>query len=156
VLQELWAAPSLAIGAGAVMPAGTLYRLRADLFLLLTQPGAETAATQEITAVQTEHLITVTDRTHGQAMLLLVGPASREVLSRLCSLDLQPSAFPNLSTQTGSVAKTRQILNRNDVGDLPAFALIGASSLAAYLWETILVAGRDLGLQPVGQAALID
>ena len=62
--------------------------------------------------------------------------------------------FSRPSTQTSSVAKTRQIVIRQDVGDLPAFALIGASSLAAYLWETILVAGRDVGLQAVGQAAL--
>ena len=110
---------------------------------------------QLLNAAPTEHLLTVTDRTHGQAMMLLVGPASREVLSRLCSLDLHPSHFPNLSTQTSSVAKTRQIIIRQDVGDLPAFALIGASSLAAYLWETILVAGWDVGLQSVGRAAFI-
>jgi len=155
VMQELWATPNMAIGAGAVISTGTLFRLRLDLHLLFTEPGAEIEAMQALEAAKTEHLLTVTDRTHGQAMLLLVGPASREVLSRLCGLDLHPSAFPNLSTQTSSVAKTRQIIIRQDVGDLPVFALIGAGSLAAYLWKTILVAGRDLGLIPVGQAALI-
>lgn len=154
VLRTLWGAPVLEIGEGAVISMGTLFRLRPDQHLLLTKPGAEIEAMQALSTAPSEHLLTVTDRTHGQAMLLLVGPASREVLNRLCGLDLRPSAFPDLSAQISSVAKTRQIIIRLDVGDLPAFALIGASSLAAYLWETILVAGRDLGLQPVGQAAL--
>lgn len=149
-------AGELAIGAGQTADFGHLYCLRANLFFVSTPPGAEITAMQSLTAAAQSRsaLITVTDMTHGRAELLLVGPAAAELLGRLCGLDFHPSAFPNDTAKQSSVAKTTQLVIRRDVGDLPAYALIGARSLADYLWKTILQAGRDLGIEPVGQAAL--
>ena len=62
--------------------------------------------------------------------------------------------FPNGTAKQSSVAKTRQLIIRQDIGDLPAYVLIGARPLAAYLWETILQAGEDLGIQAIGITAL--
>ena len=55
-----------------------------------------------------------------------------------------------------SVAKTTQLIIRRDLGEQPAYALIGGRSLAAYLWQTIMEAGQDLDIQPVGNAVLVE
>jgi heterotetrameric sarcosine oxidase gamma subunit len=99
-------------------------------------------------------LITVTDVTHGNAELWLIGPNSAELLSRLCGLDFHDSQFPNGTAKQSSLAKTTQLIIRRDLGDVPTYALIGGRSLAAYLWQTILEAGQDWGIQPTGLAAL--
>lgn len=153
---EVLLALSLEIGAGMATSLGHIYRLRSDLFFVSTPPDAASDALQSIQAAASAApgLVTATDVTHGRAQLQLVGPNSRDLLSRLCGLDFAPGAFPNLAARQTSVAKTTQLVIRRDLGQLPAFAIIGARSLAAYLWGTIIEAGRDLGITPIGQAAL--
>jgi heterotetrameric sarcosine oxidase gamma subunit len=156
VLQSTWAVPPVIIGRGAFVEPGYLYRLRRDLFFIQVPPGAEGEVLRRLMEVtqDRDETLTVTDVTHGRADLLLVGPGSPALLSRLCSLDFHWDQFPNLSAKQSSVAKSRQLILHRDLGELPAYSLVGARSLAAYLWETILEAGYDLGILPMGQTAL--
>jgi aminomethyltransferase len=161
VLQAAWAIPSLATGQGIVVDGKHVYRLRADQFFIHLDPGTEGAAVKTLagTLEKGGELVTVTDITHGRADLLLLGPYSSELLSRLCGLDFHPSQFPNLSARQSSLAKTRQLILRHDLKPpdgppVPAFSLIGGRSLAAYLWQTILETGHDLDLAPIGWLAL--
>ena len=156
VLQVAWAMPATNIGQGVIGDAGRLYRLRKDQFFIHLPAGAEEDVTRHLIEVmqETGETVSVTDITHGRADLLLVGPSSPVLLSRLCGLDFHPGQFPDLTAKQSSVAKTRQLILRRDLGDMPAYSLIGARSLAAYLWETILEAGRDLDIVPIGQAAV--
>ncbi len=155
-------ADELAIGAGKAVDYGRLYRLRPDLFFVSTAVGnvRETAATLAQQASDNPDLITVTDVTHGSAELWLIGPNSAKLLNRLCGLDFHDSQFPNGAAKQSSVAKTTQLIIRRDITaraglmTVPAYILIGGRSLAAYLWQTILQAGQDLGVQPVGTAAV--
>ena len=149
-------AVSLDVGAGMATDLGHVYRLRPDLFFVNTAPdGADSALHSiQIAAPAAAGLVTVTDVTHGRAQLQLVGPNSRDLLSRLCGLDFHPAAFPNLAACQSSVARTTQLIIRCDLGQLPVFTLVGARSLAAYLWDTIIQAGRDLGITPIGRLAL--
>ncbi len=161
VLQETFAIPSLAIGQGVIVDSKRVYRLRVDQFFIHLDPGTEDAVVETLTGAvdKSDELVTVTDITHGRADLLLVGPQCTELLSRLCSLDFHPSQFPDQSAKQSSVAKTRQLILRRDLkpqdeAPIPAFSLIGDRSLAPYLWQTILQAGQDLDLAPIGQSAL--
>ncbi|MCP5096370.1 MAG: aminomethyl transferase family protein [Chloroflexi bacterium] len=157
-------ADALAIGESKAVDYGWIYRLRRDLFFVSTAAGdvvdtpalsaVETAVSLTQQAADSPDLITVTDVTHGNAELWLIGPYSAELLSRLCGLDFHDSEFPNGMAKQSSVAKTTQIIIRRDLGNMPAYALIGGRSLAVYLWQTILEAGQDLGIQPVGLEAL--
>ena len=94
----------------------------------------------------------MTDVTHGRAQFRLTGPGTVDLLSRLCALDFDDSRFPDGTARQTSVAKTTQLVIRDDLheGTGPSYRLIGARSLAAYLWQTILEAGRDLGVRPLG------
>ena len=128
-----------------------------------TPPGRETEANEALNkAVRGENaFVTVTDVTHGRSELTIVGPRGPRLLSRLCGLDFQTQAFPNNYARQSSLAKTSQLIIRSDclsasgAETIVAFTLIGARSLAAYLWETVLEAGRDLDIAPIGQAALV-
>lgn len=142
----------LGIGSGAALGKGRAYRLRGDLFLISTPPGAEEEVLAGLRAQAAGRQLTLTDLTHARAELRLVGPAAPAVLSQLCGLDL--SRFPDGEARQGSVAKTAQLILRRDLGGLPAFSLIGARSLGAYLWEALMEAGRAAGIAPIGQAAL--
>jgi len=152
-------ADALAINEGKPFGDGWMYRLRRDLFFVsvVDTPALSTvdvAVTLTQQASSSADLITVTDVTQGNAELWLMGPKSAELLSRLCGLDFNNNSFPNGTAKQSSVAKTTQIIMRRDLGDTPAYALIGGRSLAAYLWQTILEAGHDLGIQPIGQEAV--
>jgi sarcosine oxidase subunit alpha len=131
----------------------TIYRLRDDQFFISTVANDVEGITAGLTtaARKAEGLVTVTDMTHGRSQLLVIGPKAAELMSRLCGLDFQDSQFPKLAARQSSVAKTRQLILRQDTAELPAYALIGSRSLAAYLWRTTLEAGRDLRIAPIGQ-----
>jgi len=151
----------LAIGEGAAQDGRYLFRLRDDQFFISTTAEDAEAVTAHLTAAaqSAAELITVTDLSHGRSQLLVIGPKAAELLSRLCGLDFHDSRFPNLSARQSSVAKTRQLILRHDFGGqaldpLPVYALIGPRSLAAYLWQTALEAGRDGHILPIGQSAV--
>lgn len=162
IVRAAWPAVTLDIGQGTAASPGNIYRLRADLFFMSTQPGGESEVIGVLNAAASheDSFVTVTDITHGRAELTIVGPDSAQLLSRLCGLDFHSAAFPNNSARQTSVAKTSQLIIRSDrivasgAKTVTAFRLIGARSLAAYLWETVLEAGRDLNIAPIGQTAL--
>jgi heterotetrameric sarcosine oxidase gamma subunit len=153
IISDLPSNPALTINQGANLGNGVeVYRLRGDQFILLTSPGGERRVVRRLeTAAQSiGSLITITDVTHGRAWIGLVGPQSAELLSRLCGLDFHPSIFPKGTAKQTSVAKTTQLVVCHDFADTVAYSIVGGRSLAAYLWETILTAGRDLNARPVG------
>lgn len=155
--EAVWRATAPAVGAGAAAGKAHLWRLRPDQLLVTTAPetAVETVTRLNRAAAALDGLLTVTDITHGRSELWLVGPQSVTLLGRLCGLNFGPAAFPNMAVRQSSVAKTAQIILRRDIGRTPAFALLGAASLGAYLWETVMQAGHDLGLAPLGRQAFL-
>jgi sarcosine oxidase subunit alpha len=133
-----------------------IYRLRNDLFFISTPPGKEVIIQKElVTALAaSEQFVTTTDITHGRAEIRVIGPASQELLSKVCGLDFHPAAFPNETAKQSSLAKTTQLIIRRDIGELPALSIIGAQSLGPYVWDTLIEAGREFGIVPIGSAAL--
>ena len=133
-----------------------IYRLRNDLFFISTPPGKEVSAQKKLTTTlkASEQFVTVTDITHGRTEIRVIGPDSQELLSKVCGLDFYPSVFPNETAKQSSLAKTAQLIIRRDIGELPAFSIIGVQSLGPYIWDTVMEAGGEFGLVPIGRAAL--
>ena len=152
VLMDAFDLGSLKINEGS----DGIYRLRNDLFFISTPPGREVSTQKKVAAASaaSEQFVTVTDITHGRAEIRVIGPASQALLSKGCGLDFQPSVFPNETAKQSSLAKTTQLIIRRDIGDLPAFSIIGAQSLGPYVWDTLMEAGREFGVVPIGRAAL--
>lgn len=156
ILQTGLGVGSLSINNGAQFDRGLVYRLRNDLFFISTVPNSVSEVAERIEAVRdrAQLFVTITDVTHGNAELRVIGPSSRALLSKLCGLDFDPRAFPNHSAKQSSLAKTVQLIVRRDIGTLPAFSIIGARSLGAYIWETILRAGQEFEIAPIGTEAV--
>ena len=151
-----FSAPPLAVGKSAsieTLGPGRVCRLRRDLFFIGTAPGEVAGALHRLHSEQgaSENAETaVTDLTHGRSALRLVGPAAPELLSKVCGLDFDPRRFPDGAARQSSVAKTRQLIVRGDVGGLPSYSLIGGRSLGAYLWDTLMQAGAEFAVAPLG------
>ena len=152
VLMDAFDLGSLKINEGR----DGIYRLRNDLFFISTPPGREVSAQKKLTTAPaaSEQFVTITDITHGRAEIRVVGPDSQELLSKACGLDFHASAFPNETAKQSSLAKTTQLIIRRDIGELPAFSIIGTQSLGPYVWDTMMEAGKEFGLVPIGRAAL--
>ena len=133
-----------------------IYRLRNDLFFISTPPGGEVSAQKKLTTASaaSEQFVTVTDVTHGRMEIRVIGPDSQALLSKLCGLDFRSSAFPNETAKQSSLAKTTQLIIRRDIGELPTFSIIGTQSLGPYVWDTMMEAGQEFGVVPIGRAAL--
>lgn len=149
VLSAVFTLPTLAINQGAVIPDGAVYRLRQDLFLVNTVVGEELTLQTKLDDVIGNQgvFVTVTDGTHGRFQFQLWGKHSPDLLRRLCGLDFHETQFPNLTAKQSSVAKTAQIVIRQDINKERAYFLIGARSLAIYVWQTVQQAGQAMGLQ---------
>ena len=153
VLMDAFDLGSLKINEGR----DGIYRLRNDLFFISTPPGREVSTQKKLTtaSAKSEPFVTVTDITHGRAEIRVIGPNSQALLSKLCGLDFHSSAFPNETAKQSSLAKTTQLIIRRDIGELPTFSIIGTQSLGPYVWDTMMEAGKEFGLVPIGRAALV-
>jgi heterotetrameric sarcosine oxidase gamma subunit len=141
-LNEQFNLKTLSVGGGAVLGNSHIFRLREDIYWLIT-PEEEietTMAALAQTAVSFPRLITVTDYSHGRFCFQLSGPGSADLLSRLCGLDFHDNQFPNLTINASSVAKTSQLILRHDQNGQLRYQLIGDRSLATYVWQTIMAA----------------
>jgi len=95
----------------------------------------------------------VSDVTPVYGALLLAGPRSAAVLGKLADLDLSSEALPNLDcTQTG-IHHVYALVARQDLPSLPAYLIFTGREYAEWLWETLMHAGHEFGLQPFGSQA---
>ena len=135
-----------AVGQSARAGDVAVYRLRADQLFINTAPGSERELLIRLARAGGDggDMVTVTDVTHGRAQLRLSGRRAAELLSRLCALDFHPDHFPHGAARQTSVAKTTQLVIRDDVDGALSYWLVGARSLGAYLWATIQAAARGL------------
>ena len=155
-LSDVLAMASPPIGGCVAGESVYVCRLRQDQVFVITSPGKEAAmaARFEEEAAATGGLTTITDLTNGRAQLRLVGPASGELLSKVCGLDFGDAAFPNNRSKQSSLAKTNQLIVRRDMQNMPAYSIVGGRSLADYVWGVISEAGAEFGLAPIGRLGL--
>jgi heterotetrameric sarcosine oxidase gamma subunit len=123
-------------------------------WLHLGPPGSEA----RILAAQTrsevgDELVTVLDVTHGGALMRLTGGDAPSVLAKLCAINLSETATPDLAAFRSSVAKTVTEVVRDDVRGRPSYLLHCDRSVGQYLFDCVLDAGREFGIDVVGWAA---
>ena len=148
--------PTITINTGTSVMDARIYRLRNDIFFISTLPGKEEIIIENLMAAtqESDQFITITDVTHGRSEIMVIGPNSQELLSKLCGLDFHPSVFPNMAAKQSGFAKTTQLIIRRDIVGLAAFSIIGARSLGEYLWHTVIEAGCEWDIMLIGQSAL--
>ena len=98
--------------------------------------------------------VSITDVTHGYAMLAVMGPKSRDLLSRLTDEDLSNEAFPYATAKEIDIAYARPLaLRMSYVGEL-GWELYVPTNFAAKMFDSIVEAGKEFDLKLVGMQAV--
>src|SRR3954454_16588182 len=110
----------------------TVLWLGPDEWLLVTNPGEETALVGRLREALGDIHAAVTDVTGNRTRLRLSGPVARETLMKGCSLDLHPRSFrPGQCAQT-LLARGGIILHQID--DAPTYDIYPRRSFSEYTW----------------------
>jgi sarcosine oxidase subunit gamma len=85
---------------------------------------------------------TITDLSHGRAVLRLCGREARAVLAKGCALDLDLRAFPPNACAQTAIAKINVVIDNAAPG---AFDLYCSRSYAGSFWDWITEAAAEYG-----------
>jgi 4-methylaminobutanoate oxidase (formaldehyde-forming) len=140
---------------GGILADVTVTRLADDEMLVVSSDVTHrrVAAMLRRARQDGEHAV-VTDVTAGTALLSVQGPRSRDLLARLSPDDVTDAAWPYLSARRLEVGYARVLALRvTYVGEL-GYELHVPADLAVSVWDSLFAAGADLGIRPVGLAAM--
>src|SRR5262249_54961523 len=141
--------------AGGIVADLTVTRLADEKFLVIASDIIHRRVEPLIRReTRPGEFITVTDVTSGTTLLTVQGPASRELISRLTDADLSNHAFPYLSARQLHIGYAPVLALRvTYVGEL-GWELHVPTEYAAGVYDDLMSAGTDLGMRPVGLAAM--
>ena len=133
----------------------TVTRLRSDRFLVVAPTLAQVRVGSLLERPDADRgSAVVTDVTSGYAVLAIMGPRSRELLSGLTDDDLSDPAFGWGTAREIDVAMARAVaLRLSFVGEL-GWELFVPTEFAVGLYDAIVDEGKDLGLRHAGFQAL--
>jgi sarcosine oxidase subunit alpha len=136
---------------GILFDDGVGVRLGPDRFYLTATTGNADGVFQwlELWKATWRLNVTVLNRTSAMAAMNLAGPRAREVLGRLCRLDLSSSAFPYLGVRDAVVADVPcRLMRLGFVGEL-GYEIHCSAALAWHLWGGPLSRGQGVRLAAV-------
>jgi sarcosine oxidase subunit alpha len=95
--------------------------------------------------------VRMTAVTDGYASINVAGPMSRELVSRLTEVDLDPDSFGYMQVRTGTVAGVPGcfLWRIGFTGEL-SYEIHVPSAYGLWVWERLLEKGEDLGARPFG------
>jgi glycine cleavage system T protein len=132
----------------------TVTRLANDAYLVVTIAAAATHDADWIRRGIAGARVTLTDVTSASTVLGVMGPRSRDLLSRLTRADLSNAAFPFGTARVIELGYTTVRATRiTYVGEL-GWELYVPTEFALSVYEDVLAAGEDLGLRHAGYHAL--
>ncbi len=86
--------------------------------------------------------IEAVDLTHVRAALRLTGSAARQVLAKVCALDLSDVMTPDGASARTLVAGIATEIARDDLGREPSYLLLVSRSFARSLWDRLVAAAE--------------
>lgn len=99
-------------------------------------------------------ICTITDVTHGYAMLAIMGPKSRDLFQDITSADMSNNGFPFSTAQEIDIAYARALAVRMSyVGEL-GWELYIPSHFTLAVFDAVMEAGKKHGLKLVGMQAV--
>jgi 4-methylaminobutanoate oxidase (formaldehyde-forming) len=132
----------------------TVTRLADDAYLVVTIAAAATHDADWIRRGLAGARATLTDVTSAFTVLGVMGPRSRELLSRLTNGDLSNAAFPFGTAREIELGyATARATRITYVGEL-GWELYVPTEFAPGVYEDVVAAGQDLGLRHAGYHAM--
>ena len=119
-------------------------------WMVLGPSGREERLAAEVEAASTDTFTTLTDLTHGYAVMRLTGRAARTVLSKLCAVDLSGRSAPNGNAVRTSLAGIVAGIVRDDLEEELSFLCYCERSSGQYLFDVLLDAGAEFAVDVDG------
>jgi heterotetrameric sarcosine oxidase gamma subunit len=119
-------------------------------WLVLAPPDAAAAVTDWLGTVAADaagdEFVSVTDLTHGRALVRVTGPDAADLLARLCGTDLEDDMAPDGAALRSAVAGVATDIIRDDRAAVPSYLLHCERSSGQYLFGALVSAGESLGI----------
>lgn len=120
-------------------------------WLLLSEPGTAAKVIDRLTRAggSVEHdegLVTITDLTHGRALIRLVGAEAPRLLAKVCGIDFADRITPDGAAFRSSVARLVTDVVRDDHDRKRSYLLHCERSSGRYLFDALLDAGEEFGI----------
>ena len=140
---------------GGVHSEFTVLREATDSFYLVSA-GAYQRLDHDflIRQMPTDRSVSFENLTGNLGVLVIAGPKSRQLLERVCNIDLRNEAFPWLTGSDGTVGLSpTKLLRVNFVGEL-GWELHHPIEYQNSIFDSLMESGEDLGLAPFGIRAM--
>jgi heterotetrameric sarcosine oxidase gamma subunit len=119
-------------------------------WLVLAPPGAAAAVADWLATVAADaagdEFVSMTDLTHGRALVRITGPDAAGLLARLCGADLHDDMAPDGAALRSAVAGVATDIVRDDRAAVPSYLLHCERSSGQYLFGALVSAGESLGI----------
>jgi len=123
-------------------------------WLVLAPPGAAAAVTDWLATVAADaagdEFVSMTDLTHGRALVRVTGPDAADLLARLCGADLHDDMAPDGAALRSAVAGVATDIVRDDTmidgAAVPSYLLHCERSSGQYLFGALVSAGESFGI----------
>jgi heterotetrameric sarcosine oxidase gamma subunit len=122
-------------------------------WLLLAPPGAGAEVAGRVEETPYAELVSVFDVTHGRALVRITGARTPDLLAKVCGIDLSERVTPDGAAFRSSVAKLVTDVVRDDLGGERSYLLHCERSSGQYLFDALLDAGDEFGIEVEGFAA---
>ena len=122
-------------------------------WVLLAPPGTSATVAGRVGEASEGGWVSVFDVTHGRALMRLTGGRSPELLAKVCGIDFSEEITPDGAAFRSSVAKLVTDVVRDDVDGERSYLLHCERSSGRYLFDALLDAGDEFGIETEGFAA---
>ncbi|MGI9452411.1 MAG: sarcosine oxidase [Geminicoccaceae bacterium] len=138
---------------------GTLAAVLAMTEVLLLSPlGGKASKLAELASnwsIETADGGYLVPRQDSHFQFLMTGRHAASAFAKICGVDLRAKSFDDLTIAQTSIAKSTAIVIRDDIGETPAFHLLGDNASAGYMWDCLLDAMNEFDGGPIGLDALL-
>jgi heterotetrameric sarcosine oxidase gamma subunit len=122
-------------------------------WLLLAPSGADAEVARRVEETPDEGLVSVFDVTHGRALMRLTGAQTVDLLAKVCGIDFSEEITPDGAAFRSSVAKLVTDVVRDDRDGERSYLLHCEWSSGRYLFDALLDAGGEFGIEVEGFVA---
>jgi len=139
---------------GGVRAEFTLTRIGPERFYLVSAGALEAHDFDTMEKLLPDMSVRIDKVTTQRGVLVLAGPRSREVLSKVADIDVSNEAFPWLTARRLSIRSTGLIAMRvNFVGEL-GYELHHPIEMQNTIFDALMAAGAAFGIKPFGIRAM--
>ena len=132
----------------------TVTRLASDRFFVVTSAAAETRDWARLRRAAVGRDVVITNVTHEQVMLGVMGPHARSLLADVCHDELGDEAFPFGWSRTISIAGAEVLALRMSYVGALGWELYMPNDVALEVYDAIVAAGATYGMVHAGYHAM--